>query len=152
MSSSDAELRDIQYNHDLKKYVLKNLSHIKRLIFTSTSGANSAFKNFKVIMGDDMDKTSYLQVTCLPSPSGAGNITFFNTNKEETLGLTDDFYAYVARFRPDLMPDFRERWELKKRKKANPAKIIVIPPSPAGVVTEFKLWKYREALPKKRCV
>jgi hypothetical protein len=152
MSSNDSDLRDIEYNYDLKKYVLKNLSHIKKLIFTSTSGTNSAFKNFRIIMGDDLEKTSHLLVTGLPSPSGAGNITFFNTNKEETLGLTDDFYAYVADYRPDLLPEFRKRWELKKKKRRMPDKIIVVPPSPAGVVTEFKLWKYREALPRKRCV
>jgi G:T/U-mismatch repair DNA glycosylase len=152
MSSNDSDLRDIQYNHDLKKYVLNNLSRIKRLIFTSTSGANSAFKNFKIIMGDDLEKTNHLLVTGLPSPSGAGNITFFNTNREETLGLTDDFYTYVADYRSDLLPEFLKRWELKKRKRARPHEAIVIPPSPAGVVTEFKLWKYREALPKKRCI
>jgi hypothetical protein len=152
MSSSDSELRDIEYNFALKDYVLKNLSRIEKLIFTSTSGTNSAFKNFKVIMGDDLEKTNHLLVTGLPSPSGAGNITFFNTNKEETLGLTDDFYAYVANFRKDLLPEFHRRWELKKQKRAKPGKTIVVPPSPAGVVTEFKLWKYREALPKKRCV
>jgi hypothetical protein len=102
-----------------------------------------------------LEKTSHLLVTGLPSPSGAGNITFFNTNKEETLGLTDDFYEFISLYRRDLLSDFEKRWALKKKKRSLDSSLkntIVIPPSPAGVVTEFKLWKYSEALPKKRCV
>ena len=154
MSSNDADLRNIAYNHDLKKYELRRLPHIRTLIFTSTSGANSAFKNVSVIMGADLENTRHLLVTGLPSPSGAGNITFFNTGKEETLGLTDDFFHFVSTQRPDVLPAFQQRWELKKVKRnaGGPKSGIVIPPTPAGVVTEFKLWKYREALPKNRCV
>jgi G:T/U-mismatch repair DNA glycosylase len=154
MSSDDSDLIDIQYNQGLKHYVLGNLSNINRIIFTSSFGKNSAYENFKIIMGGDLQKASSKLVTGLPSPSGAANITFFNTNKEETLGLTDDFFNYVKKFRPELVGAFEERWSRKKMKRAaqsNKKDSIAIPASPKGLVKEYKLWKYRQALPARKC-
>jgi G:T/U-mismatch repair DNA glycosylase len=154
MSSDDSDLINIRYNQGLKHYVLGNFKNINKIIFTSSFGKNSAYENFKIIMGDDLQKVSSKLITGLPSPSGAANITFFNTNKEETLGLTDDFYHYVEKFRPDLIGAFEERWNLKKMKRtAEPGKkdSFVIPASPKGLVKEYKLWKYRQALPERKC-
>jgi|SRR5688572_3728996 len=153
MSSDDSDLTNIQYNHGLKHYVLGNLSHIDKIIFTSTSGKNSAFENFRTIMGSDINKTLDKLITGLPSPSGSANITFFNTNKEKTLGLTDDFFEYVLQHRPDLLNEFKQRWELKKQKRTAPEdqrKKFSIPATPKGLVKEFKLWKYTSALPKEK--
>lgn len=154
MSSNDSDLVDIQYNHALKDYVLANLAHIEKIIFTSSFGKNSALENFKIIMGDDLHATTQKLVTGLPSPSGSANITFFNTNTEETLGLTKDFYDYVAGQRPEYLDEFKKRWELKKDKRSQPLstrKNIEIPSTPKGLVKEFKLWKYAAALPKEPC-
>ena len=153
LSSDDSDLTNIQYNHGLKHYVLGNLPHIDKIIFTSTSGKNSAFENFRIIMGIDINKTREKLITGLPSPSGSANITFFNTNKEETLGLTDDFFEYVSQHRPDLLNDFKQRWELKKKKRSateDQRKKFSIPATPKGLVKEFKLWKYASALPKEK--
>ncbi len=150
LSSDDSDLLNITYNIALKHYVLGNLSHLDKIIFTSTSGRNSAFENFRIIMGSDINKTQGKLITGLPSPSGSANITFFNTNKEETLGLTNDFYDYVSKYRPELLKEFNERWELKKQKRnapANQRKNFRIPSTPKGLVKEFKLWKYASALP-----
>jgi hypothetical protein len=155
MSSDDSDLINIKYNHALKHYVLGNLYHIDKIIFTSTFGKNSAFENFKIIMGDDLHKTNDKLVTGLPSPSGSANITFFNTNKEETLGLTADFYEYVSSRRPELIGEFKSRWELKKKKReahGSEKTKIKIPATPKGLVKEFKLWKYASALPKDKCI
>ena len=154
MSSDDSDLINIQYNHALKHYVLGNLSHIEQLIFTSSSGKNSAFENFKIIMGDEIIKTQGKLITGLPSPSGSANITFFNTYTEETLGLTNDFYEYVANHRPELLKEFEDRWKLKKEKRSAPdekRKSYKIPSTPKGLVKEYKLWKYASALPKEKC-
>ena len=155
MSSYDSDLINIQYNHALKHYVLGNLSHIAKIIFTSSSGKNSAFENFRIIMGDEINKTQGKLITGLPSPSGSANITFFNTNNEETLGLTTDFYEYVANHRPELLKEFKDRWNLKKEKRSAPEekrKSYKIPSTPKGLVKEFKLWKYASALPKEKCI
>lgn len=153
LSSSDADLISIQYNHGLKHYVLGNLSQIEKLIFTSSYGKNSAFENFRIIMGVDISRVSHKLVTGLPSPSGSANITFFNTNKEETLGLTEDFFLYVKHHRPELISEFEDRWKQKKEKRTGggTAGKIIIPSAPGGLVKEFKLWKYRQALPQNKC-
>ena len=104
-------------------------------------------------MGNDLTRVSSKLITGLPSPSGSANITFFNTNNEETLGLTTDFYDYVTKHRPELIPGFKERWRLKKRKRAAPDEeksTFKIPPTPKGLVKEFKLWKYAAALPAEK--
>lgn len=150
LSSDDSDLTNISYNFALKHYVLGNLSHIDKIIFTSSFGKNSAFENFRIIMGNDLVKTEGRLITGLPSPSGSANITFFNTNKEQTLGLTKDFFEYVSQFRPELIKEFKDRWELKKRRRIE-GKDIKIPATPKGLVKEYKLWMYKSALPKERC-
>jgi G:T/U-mismatch repair DNA glycosylase len=153
LSSNDSDLSDIIYNHALKHYVLGNLHKLEKIIFTSTFGKNSAFENFRIIMGDDIQKVSSKLVIGLPSPSGAANITFFNTNNEETLGLTDDFFKYVSVLRPEFIAHFRERWQLKKLKRSSPDnKHMEVPASPKGLVKDFKLWKYKNAFPQETCV
>jgi hypothetical protein len=154
MSSDDSDLIEIEYNYSLKNYILDNLHHIEKIIFTSSSGKNSAFENFKIIMGRDLDRTQGKLVTDLPSPSGSANITFFNASTDETLGLTKDFYEYVSLHRPQYLPEFRERWNLKKMKRAASEakrKNIKIPASPKGLVKDFKQWKYAAALPAEKC-
>ena len=154
LSSDDSDLLNITYNIGLKHYVLGNLSHLDKIIFTSSSGRNSAFENFKIIMGNDIGKTTNKLITGLPSPSGSANITFFNTNKEETLGLTADFYEYVSVHRPEYLNEFKNRWRLKKQKQAaspDRRKSFKIPATPKGLVKEFKLWMYASALPKEKC-
>lgn len=155
LSSEDSNLFNIQYNQALKHYVLGNLPHIHKLIFTSSFGKNSAFENFRVIMGNDFDKTSSRLITGLPSPSGASNIAFFNTNNEETMGLTEEFYNYVKTFHPELINAFEYRWNKKKQKRSVDVKMkdsISIPSSPKGLVKEYKLWKYSHALPPQKCL
>lgn len=154
-SSDDADLINIQYNTALKGYVLANLERIQKIIFTSTYGKNSAFENFRIIMGPELDKIKGKLITGLPSPSGSANITFFNANTEETLGLTTDFFEFVSRFRPEHLKSFEERWRLKKlRRSLDPSlrNTVTVPASPKGLVKEFKLWKYRQALPQTKCV
>ena len=154
MSSDDSDLINIQYNHALKHYVLGNLAHIDKIIFTSSLGKNSAFENFRIIMGHELQKTQGLLVTGLPSPSGSANITFFNTNNEETLGLTKDFYEYVANVRPEYLNHFEDRWKLKKSKRLvaeDERKNVKIPASPKGLVKDYKHWKYSSVLPKDKC-
>ena len=152
LSTDDSDFINIEYNHSLKEYIQKNKLHLKKLIFTSSSGKHSAFENFKRIMGAEIKSIAGKLVTGLPSPSGSANITFFNTNKEETLGMTEDFYHYVVRFRPALIETFKKRWEQKKLKRASKDKsLIIIPSTPRGLVKEYKLWKYRQALPRAKC-
>ena len=104
-------------------------------------------------MGNDLPLIAHKLVVGLPSPSGASNITFFNTNDEAALGLTPDFFQYVRDLQPHYLEYFRNRWEIKKKKRQNPqiAKNITVPPSPKGLVKEYKLWKYRQVLPHKKC-
>jgi hypothetical protein len=155
LSSDDSDLINIQYNQALKHYVLGNLSHIEKIIFTSSFGKNSALENFRIIMGGEIIKTEDKLVTGLPSPSGSANITFFNTKNEKTLGLTNDFYAFVSQKRPEYLEEFKDRWLLKNKKREAPEserKSFKIPATPKGLVKEFKLWKYASALPKNKCI
>lgn len=152
LSSDDSDLTDIVYNLPLKDYILQNSDHLQKIIFTSTSGKNSAYRNFQHIMGTDISLISAKLVTGMPSPSGAGNISFFNTGKEETLGLTDDFYRFIVEMHPEHLPHFERTWKMKKQKKAGTvAATTKIPPAPAGIVTEYKHWRYSQVLPQDKC-
>lgn len=149
LSSDDSALIDIVYNHALKDHILDNRPTLKKIIFTSSFGKNSAFENFKIIMGAEIILVEDKLVIGLPSPSGSANITFFNTNQEETLGLTRDLYNYVSRFRPELINGFKHRWNLKQQKRSDQS--IIIPASPAGLVKEYKIWRYQQVLPSEKC-
>jgi hypothetical protein len=153
-SSYDSDLVDIVYNHALKQVIFDNINVINKIIFTSSYGKNSAFENFKIIMGTDIEKIRSKLVTGLPSPSGSANITFFNTNTEETLGLTRDFYEYVLQQQPHMIPAFEKRWHQKKYKNtlaADKRKTVLIDATPQGLVKAYKLFRYSEALPGKKC-
>jgi len=155
LASDDSALTNIIYNHALKDYILQNLDILERLIFTSSSGKNAAFENFRIIMGAELERVKNKLVTNLPSPSGASNITFFNSGKEETLGLAKDFYEYVQSFHPHYLGEFEARWQLKKSRSALTGKSkenIEIPASPKGLVKAYKLYKYKQALPAENCV
>lgn len=153
LSTNDSDLVDIYYNHDLKKYILAHIGEIEKIIFTSSYGKNSAFENFKIIMGDELPRVAHALITGLPSPSGSANITFFNSRNEDTLGLTKDFYEYVRDQHPHLLEEFKYRWHIKKTRQSSAENRMnfVVPPTPKGLVTQFKLWKYRQALPSTPC-
>lgn len=152
LSSDDSDLIDIKYNYNLRDYVLSNIDHLEKIIFTSSYGKNSAFENFRIIMGKEISVVSGKLVTGLPSPSGASNITFFNTNEEKSLGLTEDFFHYVQNQHPHLLEFFEYRWQLKKRRRESQDKQdVIVPSTPKGLVKEFKLWRYRQVLPSERC-
>jgi hypothetical protein len=88
----------------------------------------------------------------LPSPSGSSNITFFNSKNPDTLGLTADFYEFVSNHHPEFLPHFEARWRLKQQKRAETGSgHIQIPATPKGLVKEYKLYKYREVLPREKC-
>ena len=151
-STNDSDLIEIQYNHAVKEYILSGIDNLEKIIFTSSFGKNSAYENFKIIMGSDISKISSRLVTGLPSPSGSANITFFNSNIEETLGLTRDFFNYILHYHPESIKAFEKRWEQKKLKKSILAgNEIKIDASPKGLVPKYKLWKYRRAFPENKC-
>lgn len=152
MSSDDADFTNIEYNHPLRRYVLDHAGDLKKLIFTSSSGKNSAFENFRKIMGADLSLVNHLLATGLPSPSGSANITFFNSRREDTFGLTQDFFQFVATQHPELIAEFRERWEIKKKlRMGTDAHEIRVPATPKGIVAKYKLWRYRSVLPVEKC-
>jgi hypothetical protein len=152
LSSDDVELLDIEFNFSLKKYLLHHLQEIEKIIFTSSFGRNSAYENFKVIMGDDLPVLKNKLVIGLPSPSGSSNITFFNSKNPHTLGLTADFYEFVRNHHPEFLPEFEARWKIKQLKQTEAASgHIQIPATPKGLVKEYKLYRYREVLPQEKC-
>ena len=55
------------------------------------------------------------------------------------LGLHPDFLH---------LPFFQQRWELKKKKKAEKSK-AELPKTPKGLVNDFKVWSYKKVLPKQ---
>src|SRR5687768_11418435 len=71
LSSDDVELFEIEFNFSLRQYLLQHLQEIEKVIFTSSFGRNSAYENFKVIMGDDLSIIKDKLVVGLPSPSGS---------------------------------------------------------------------------------
>ncbi|MEO8583486.1 MAG: hypothetical protein ABI415_06805 [Flavitalea sp.] len=153
-STNDSDIIIDKYNSDLRDYILENKTRLQKIIFTSSYGKNSAYENFKVIMGENISGISSKLVIGLPSPSGSANITFFNTNTEETLGLTRDFFNFVNNQYPETLIAFEKRWEQKKQKnKLPPGKreAAIVDATPKGLVTKFKLWKYTTALPQKKC-
>lgn len=140
------------YNHSLKSYVLDNINNIEKLIFTSNKGCNSALETFKIIMAENYNHLPKEKLECtMPSPSGSSNTAMFNVNKEESLGLLPDLHLYISTKRKDLLPSFKTRWEIKKKKlNANKEerKSIKIPASHKGILVDYKIWKYSQVLPK----
>lgn len=148
-SSDDADLI-IEwggYNHSLKEYLLKRIDRLERVLFTSSTGCNSAFETFKIIMGDQLVALPKEKlITDLPSPSGSSNTAMFNVNTEGTLGLHPKLFEFISTQRAQHIPSFQERWKLKKQMMANKSK-NKLPPSPRGLLKEFKVWSYKKVLP-----
>lgn len=140
------------YNHNLKKYVLANINEIEKIIFTSNTECNSALQTFKIIMGAEFNLLPEHKLeTTMPSPSGSSNTTMFNVNDNQTLGLYPDLFHYIKAERKDLIVFFENRWNIKQRKKqltGEEKKKVVIPNSPKGILADYKIWKYAQALPK----
>lgn len=151
LASNDTDLVNIEYNVRLRDYLLQNGKHIEKVIFTSSFGKNSAFSNFKIIMGDDLSKVQSKLVIGLPSPSGASNITFFNARNEASFGLRNDFYEYIKQYHPSALAEFEARWDLKKKNLDSQNSSVRVPASPKGLVKEYKLWRYRSVLPSQPC-
>jgi hypothetical protein len=151
-NDSDLILDSEDYNYSLKDYVIQNNSRIRKILFTSSKGDNSAYETFKVIMGSEIDKISEKLCSRLPSPSGSSNLSWFNVDNEETLGLHPDFFYFIKTQKDQLTQQhFLDRWELKelKKKRKGTNSNIDIPRSPEGLVNEFKVWSYRQVLPKQ---
>lgn len=149
-SPNDADLHIIEYNHDLKDYLLNEGSNVAKLIFTSTTGKNSAFTTFKKIMGDDIAHLQDKLVIGLPSPSGSANINYFNGGKEETLGMQQDFFDYILNHHSSAIPELQARWLQKKNKSLQPAELresVLVKAAPPGLVKAYKIWKYSQVLP-----
>lgn len=153
-SSEDADLiiEWNGYNHELRDYLIKNVNNIEKVLFTSSTGCNSAWETFKIIMGDRLTELPKTKLAIdLPSPSGSSNTAMFNVNTEETLGLHPDLFAYVQAHQQNTMALFRERWRIKKRKlalKGEERKKVKVPGAPKGILVEYKIWKYGQVLPK----
>jgi hypothetical protein len=138
------------YNHELRSYILENSNHIEKIYFTSSKGCNSAFETFKIIMGKEINQIPVSKlITNLPSPSGSSNTAWFNVNSEETLGLQKDFFNYIKSEKPNLLEDFKTRWNIKKDKKEKKLNTKV-PSAPRGIVTEFKIWSYKNEFPEPK--
>ena len=98
-------------------------------------------------MGQDFNSISDKVNTELPSPSGSSNLSWFNIKNEETFGLHPEFYLFIESQKNDLIPFFKKRWFIKKQNKESLIKQVV-PKSPKGLISEFKIWRYRKVLPK----
>lgn len=141
------------YNHDLKTYIIENIETIEKILFTSNSGCNSALQIFKIIMGEQFSLllTNKL-ITDLPSPSGSSNTAWFNVNTHEHIGLHHNLFNYIQQHRPELLSSFEARWTIKKQKlnlKGEQKKTVKVPSAYEGIVTDFKIFKYKEALPQQ---
>lgn len=149
-ADSDFILDYEDYNHDLKNYIINHKDSIKKIFFTSSKGCNSAYETFKIIMGKEINQTPVSKlITNLPSPSGSSNTAWFNVNSEETLGLQEDFFNYIKSEKPNLLEDFKTRWNIKKEKKEKKLNTKV-PSAPKGILTDFKIWSYKKEFPKPK--
>lgn len=146
---SDFILDYDDYNHELKKYILTNNKFIEKIYFTSSKECNSALETFKIIMGNDINTIKEKLITTLPSPSGSSNTAWFNVNNDETLGLHQDLHNYVVSEKKEYIEYFKNRWELKKEKKATKSNID-IPKCPKGLLLDFKVWSYKNVFPVKK--
>lgn len=150
-SADDADLilEHDDYFHDLKKYITENNDKIEKILFTSSKGSNSAFETFKIIMGTDINKIKAALITNLPSPSGSSNTAWFNVNNDDTLGLHPDLFNYIKNDKKHHLEFFKQRWKLKKIKKATKSNDD-LPKTPEGLVNDYKVWSYKKVLPAKK--
>ncbi len=132
------------YNHSLKNYILTYKNIIEKLIFTSGNECNNALANFKIIMGENYIEVSDKVVDDLPSPSGGSNISNFNSN-ENTLGLKQSLYNFLIQTNNEKHIDYvKQQWVIKK-KSIKGDKINRIP---KNMLTDFKVYKYKQILPQ----
>ncbi len=143
---SDLILELTDYNHELKTYILENEKFLEKIIFTSGYNCNNALYNFKIIMGADFVKFASKVVDNLPSPSGGSNTSFFNTNPE-TFGLKDAFYKFVLNHTNDKTVSFVKKSFITKSKSAKDEKVKRIP---EGTLKAFKIYMYKQILPKSK--
>ncbi len=137
-------------NHELKKYILTNIDSIEKILFTSTGNCNSALSTFKYLFGNDIIRVKDKLVIDLPSPSGSSNVSLLNVNNENTLGLHEDFYNYIYHERNEELRELIKRYEIKKIKKKQSSHEVKIPSIKKGLVKDYKIWKYEQALPKPK--
>jgi hypothetical protein len=145
-NDSDLILEWLDYNHELKAYILDNEKFIEKIIFTSGYNCNNALYNFKIIMGVDFARIEKKIVDDLPSPSGGSNTSFFNTNPK-TLGLKDAFHKFILNHTNDETIAIVEKSYISKIKSAKGEKIKRIPD---GTLKEFKIFMYKNIFPKSK--
>jgi hypothetical protein len=145
-NDSDLILEWVDYNHELKAYILENEKFIEKIIFTSGYNCNNALFNFKIIMGEDFDKIAKKIVDNLPSPSGGSNTSFFNKNPK-TLGLKENFYQFVINnTNTETISFVTEGYNAKSNsEKGQKVKRI-----PDGTLKAFKIYMYKQILPKSK--
>jgi hypothetical protein len=143
---SDLILEWVDYNHELKAYILENEKFIEKIIFTSGHNCNNALFNLKIIMGDDFAKIEKKIIVNLPSPSGGSNTSFFN-NKSKTLGLKESFYKFVIENTDaETISFIKESYNAK----SNSVKGEKIKRIPEGTLRAFKIYMYKQILPKSK--
>lgn len=145
-NDSDLILEWTDYNHELKMYILENEKFIEKIIFSSGYNCNNALFNFKIIMGADFVKIAGKVVDNLLSPSGGSNTSFFNTNPE-TFGLKDAFHKFVLNHTNDKTVSFVKKSFITKSKSAKGEKVKRIP---EGTLKAFKVYIYKQILPKSK--
>jgi hypothetical protein len=145
-NDSDLILEWTDYNHELKAYILENEQFIEKIIFTSGFNCNNALFNFKIIMGADFVKIASKVVDNLPSPSGGSNTSFFNKNPT-TFGLKEDFYKFIIEAKSiETITFVQESYNRKlQSKKGEKVKRI-----PEGTLKAFKIYMYKQILPKSK--
>lgn len=145
-NDSDLILEWIDYNHELKAYILENEKSIKKIIFTSGYNCNNALFNFKIIMGADFSKIASKVVDNLPSPSGGANTSFFNRNPQ-TFGLKENFYKFVIDNTDNETISFvKESYNAK----SNSGKGEKVKRIPEGTLKAFKIFMYKQIFPKSK--
>ncbi len=95
-------------------------------------------------MGENYIEVSDKVVDDLPSPSGGSNISNFNSN-ENTLGLKQSLYNFLIQTNNEKHIDYvKQQWVIKK-KSIKGDKINRIP---KNMLTDFKVYKYKQILPQ----
>ena len=97
-------------------------------------------------MGADFVKISSKVADNLPSPSGGSNTSFFNKNPD-TLGLNNNFYKFIIDSKKiETITFVQESYNAKlQSKKGEKVKRI-----PEGTLKAFKIYMYKQTLPKSK--
>jgi len=141
---NDLIIGEEDYNWGLHNYVIANKEKLKGLLFTSGEGKNAAYKNFKKIMGKDLELI-HDKCIVLPSPSGSSTLSFFK-GKDQHYGLILPFYNFLKSKHPDILAIAKETFNLKK----NTNKIVKrLPETGTNYYEAFKVFEYKKHLPTK---